>query len=222
MAWVVALAVTLTWALVVTVLWVREMKPDGPQWGSVAEWFSGIVSLLALSAAIWAARAAYGQMRIMQDDAARRRQEAREHQARLVTVTVEQGKDVDGQLGSIVVVHNRSREPIRDVFASFTAPGYQTGFVVNTIPADKSVVCGGSSKIVQRARQGVLAQIPADFRDMVDDLMSFGYGVMFTDAKGVQWQRMPDSSLVERPREFTVQQATEAAAALYHRRPTAR
>jgi hypothetical protein len=124
----------LLYAVIVTVLWIRDIQPLAPVWGTVADWVAAATTVAALIAAVWAGHAAYGQLRHLEREAADREAASREAQARLVYVTEQKVLVAPGvPARRVIVLHNDSAEPVTRCLFSFIGPGKQNGLYVDEL-----------------------------------------------------------------------------------------
>ena len=215
LAWLVAILLVFAWAITATSLWVMRVQPLAPVWGTVADWTMAVVTSLALGAAIWAGRAAYGQLQLMRVDVQARQVEGRERQARMVFAMQRRILMPDGSKRLCIMIHNRSDAPIRQVEMSLHGPNNMNGFSLGMVePTPDPVEVDIASDVANGALKemiGRFAENSPGLAETLADLMEFGLAVTFTDAYGNRWQRLTDHSLVMRNPGFGDWDARQAA-----------
>jgi hypothetical protein len=144
--------------------------------GSAAEWATAAVTFLALGAAVWAGRAAHGQLRLMGDDAASRV----ERQAREVFVIHLRHQMLSSKpVSHHVIIDNRSNEPIRDVWLWFLGPRNRNAFGYDLIEPHQRLESHQTGDMVSAA---IEALIDGDerIRPMME-MLEFEFPLVFTD-----------------------------------------
>jgi hypothetical protein len=194
--WPVLCLLLLEWALLVTAqLVVYRLRIVNV--GSAAEWATAAVTFLALAAAVWAGKAAHGQLRLMSDDAASRV----ERQARQVFVIhLRTASHPGGPVSHHVIIDNRSHEPIRDVELIFLGPKNRNSFRYNLIEPHERFESPQAGALVTAA---IEALIDGEERIRpVLEMLEFEFPLIFTDARNVPWIRHADHTLVQLPADY--------------------
>lgn len=200
-------ALLLLWSVTATVLLVlgRGGLSDP---GSIADWVTAVVTLLALAAAIWAAVAAQGQLKLMSTEAAAANIENIERQARLVSVLHERALLPDRTFGHFVTISNRSSEPISNVTVLFFGPTNRNGFYVGTVGPDTTgIVVGMAGEVVSQVLEEMVGG--HEERRFMVDMIDFEFPILFTDARNRRWHRRCDNTLVQRSADYTVTDAQD-------------
>jgi hypothetical protein len=209
---VIVCGVLLVWDVLVTSALVAGNPFGVADVGSLAEWATAGVTLLALVAAGWAGVSASGQLEVMRRDAelhereARSRDvEARERQARLVFPMHQRVPTEDG-LRHVVVVDNRSEQPITHVVVLVVGPTLTNGFHVGTVAPGTSTVGGAGARIAAAIEEILGGR--EEFRQLAESV-EFELPMVFTDRQGVRWHLLPGGELIERDASFGITEAQQ-------------
>jgi hypothetical protein len=193
LGWPFLCLLLLIWALLVTAQLVTYHLRIVDV-GSAAEWATAAVTALALGAAVWAGKAAHGQLKLMSDDAASRvERQARQVFVNHLRTSTSQGAPVSHH----VIIDNRSNEPIRDVELLFLGPTNRNSFRYNLILPHEPFESPQAGAVVSAAIE-TLINGEERIRPVVE-MIEFEFPLIFTDARNVQWIRHADHTLVQLP-----------------------
>jgi hypothetical protein len=196
LGWPIACLLLLVWALLATAQLVAYHLRIVDV-GSAAEWATAAVTGLALGAAVWAGKAAHGQLRLMSDDAASRV----EQQARQIFVIHQRTAMHHGApVSHHIIIDNGSNEPIRHVELLLFGPNNRNSFRYNSIQPHERFESPQAGAVVSDAIEALIDG-QERIRPVIE-MLEFEFPLIFTDARNVRWIRHADRTLVQFPADY--------------------